>query len=140
MSQKEYYVYILASQKYGTLYIGITNNLLKRVYQHKEGLVAGFTKKYHVHKLVYYEVHGDVNEAILREKQMKKWRRDWKINLIERDYPQWLDIYCELTGQMGSRLRGNDRPCYVDLTLKQALQNAIMRKKQIHKLRRDCKI
>lgn len=98
MSQKEYYVYILASQKYGTLYIGITNNLLKRVYQHKEGLVAGFTKKYHVHQLVYYEVHGDVNEAILREKQMKKWRRDWKINLIERDNPQWLDIYRELTG------------------------------------------
>lgn len=98
MSKKEYYVYILASQKYGTLYIGITSNLLKRVYQHKEGLVAGFTKKYHVHKLVYYEVHEDVHEAILREKQMKKWRRDWKINLIERDNPQWLDIYCELIG------------------------------------------
>lgn len=97
MLKKEYYVYILASQKYGTLYIGITSNLLKRVYQHKEGLVAGFTKKYHVKKLVYYEVHGDVHEAILREKQMKKWRRDWKINLIERDNPQWLDIYCELT-------------------------------------------
>jgi putative endonuclease len=96
--KKEYYVYILASQKYGTLYIGITSNLLKRVYQHKEGLVAGFTKKYNVNKLVYYEVHGDVHEAILREKQMKKWRRNWKINLIERDNPQWLDIYCELTG------------------------------------------
>jgi putative endonuclease len=98
MLEKEYYVYILASQKYGTLYIGITSDLLKRVYQHKEGLVAGFTKKYHVNKLVYYEVHEDVHEAILREKQMKKWRRNWKINLIEKDNPQWLDIYCELTG------------------------------------------
>jgi putative endonuclease len=65
---------------------------------HKEGLVTGFTKKYHVNKLVYYEVHGDVHEAILREKQMKKWRSDWKINVIERDNPPWLDIYCELTG------------------------------------------
>ena len=96
MHSKEYYVYILASQKYGTLYIGITNNLLKRVYQHKEGLVDGFTKKYHVNKLVYYEVHEDIHEALLREKQMKKWRRDWKINLIEKDNPQWFDIYCGL--------------------------------------------
>jgi putative endonuclease len=98
MRDKEYYVYILASQKYGTLYIGITSNLLQRVYQHKEDLAEGFTKKYRVHTLVYYEVHGDVYEAILREKQIKKWRRDWKINLIEKNNPQWLDLYTELIG------------------------------------------
>jgi putative endonuclease len=93
---KEYYVYILASQKYGTLYIGITNNLLTRVYQHKEGLVTGFTKKYNVHQLVYFEIHYDVREAILREKRLKKWCRNWKLNLIEKDNPNWLDLYYEL--------------------------------------------
>jgi putative endonuclease len=93
--QKEYYVYILASQKYGTLYTGITSNLIKRIYQHKTGY-GGFTKKYHVTKLVYYEVHNDVNAAILREKQIKKWNRNWKINLIETNNPYWLDIYSEL--------------------------------------------
>ncbi len=98
MFRKTYYVYILASKKYGTLYIGVTNNLLKRVYQHKESLVDGFTKKYGIHKLVYYEQHEDINHAILREKQIKKWRRDWKINLIESENPQWLDLYLELTG------------------------------------------
>jgi putative endonuclease len=97
MSERQYYVYILASQKYGTLYIGITSNLINRVYQHKKGVVAGFTKKYHIYKLVYYEAHCDARGAILREKQMKEWRRDWKINLIERDNPYWLDLYCELS-------------------------------------------
>jgi putative endonuclease len=96
--QKEYCVYILASQKYGTLYIGVTSNLLKRIYEHREGLLKGFTKKYRIHKLVYYEVFGDVLEAILREKQMKKWHRDWKINLIERDNPHWDDLYSNLLG------------------------------------------
>ena len=96
--QNEYYVYILARKKYGTLYIGVTGNLLKRVYEHKEGLVQGFTKKYHVHSLVFYEIHTDIKEAILRETQMKKWRREWKINLIEKDNPHWLDLYCELAG------------------------------------------
>ena len=96
MLVKEYYLYILSSQKYGTLYIGITNNLLKRVYQHKQNLLEGFTKSYGVHQLVYYEAHADINEAILREKRLKKWRRDWKINLIERDNPHWVDLYFEL--------------------------------------------
>lgn len=89
---KQYYVYLLASKPYGTLYTGITSNLMQRVYQHKEELVDGFTKKYNVHQLVYYEIHLDVNEAILREKRIKKWNRQWKINLIQRDNPQWLDL------------------------------------------------
>jgi putative endonuclease len=89
----QYYVYLLASGKYGTLYAGVTNDLIKRVYEHKESLVDGFTKKYKVHQLVYYETHDDIHEAILREKQIKKWNRDWKINLIEKDNPHWIDLY-----------------------------------------------
>lgn len=94
----QYYVYILASKKYGTLYIGITSDLIKRIHQHKEHVVDGFTNKYKVHQLVYYEIHEDVREAILREKQIKKWNRDWKINLIEQDNPYWLDLYPGLNG------------------------------------------
>jgi putative endonuclease len=89
---KQYFVYLLASKPYGTLYTGITSNLIQRVYQHKEGLIDGFTKKYNVHQLVYSEVHSDVNEAILREKRIKKWNRQWKINLIEQHNPQWLNL------------------------------------------------
>lgn len=96
MQNKEYYVYILASQKYGTLYTGVTNNLLRRVFEHKEGLIRGFTKQYGIKKLVYFEQHSDINEAILREKMIKKWHRDWKINLIERDNPHWIDLYSEI--------------------------------------------
>ena len=94
----QYYVYILGSTKYGTLYIGITSDLVRRVYEHKTSLVEGFTKKYRIHRLMYYEIHDDVYEAILREKQIKKWHRDWKINLIERDNPHWIDLYDELNG------------------------------------------
>lgn len=89
---KQYFVYLLASKPYGTLYTGITSNLIQRVYQHNEGLVDGFTKKYDVHRLVFYELHSDVNEAILREKRIKKWNRQWKINLIEQHNPQWLNL------------------------------------------------
>ncbi len=96
MFDSQYYVYILSSQKYGTLYVGVTSNLLKRVYEHKEGIVAGFTKKYNVNQLVYYEIYHDINEAILREKQIKKWRRNWKANLIENANPNWIDLYLEL--------------------------------------------
>jgi putative endonuclease len=92
-----YYVYILASMKNGTLYIGVTNNLIKRVYEHKNDLVEGFTKKYQVHNLVYYEIFDSVYEAISREKQMKKWKRQWKINLIEKINPLWQDLYNELS-------------------------------------------
>jgi putative endonuclease len=90
---KQYYVYILASKIGGTLYIGVTNNLVRRVYQHREKFVEGFTKQYDVTRLVYYEVHSDIEAAITREKQMKKWNRAWKIRLIEEDNPNWDDLY-----------------------------------------------
>ena len=89
----QYSVYILASRKNGTMYIGVTSNLVKRMYEHKEGLLEGFTKKYKVKDLVYYEQANDVNEAIIREKQLKKWNRQWKINLIENENPGWLDLF-----------------------------------------------
>ncbi|OGW82219.1 MAG: GIY-YIG nuclease [Omnitrophica bacterium RIFCSPLOWO2_12_FULL_44_17] len=88
-----YFVYILANKKNGTLYIGVTSELKKRIYEHKEKLVDGFTKKYGVDKLVYYEQTDDIKEAILREKQLKKWRRDWKIQLIEEQNSKWEDLY-----------------------------------------------
>lgn len=90
---KTYYVYILASKKNGTLYIGVTDNLIKRVFQHKEGLVDGFTKKYNIKKLVYYEETNDVIVAITREKRLKKWERKWKIELIEKNNSDWKDLY-----------------------------------------------
>ncbi|HKJ81195.1 MAG TPA: GIY-YIG nuclease family protein [Ignavibacteriaceae bacterium] len=93
---KNYYVYILSSKRNGTLYIGVTNNLVRRVYEHKEGLIEGFTKKYNVKTLVYYEIHSGLKKAIEREKQMKKWYRKWKIELIEKTNPQWKDLYNEL--------------------------------------------
>ncbi len=89
---KTYYVYILASQRNGTLYIGVTGNLLKRIDEHKKRAVEGFTKKYDVKKLVYFESTSDINSALVREKQMKKWRRQWKINLIEKNNPDWVDL------------------------------------------------
>ncbi len=85
-------VYILASRRNGTLYIGVTSNLQKRVWEHKNDLVEGFTKKYVVHRLVYYELHDDMVSAIRREKQMKKWNRAWKLELIERQNPGWKDL------------------------------------------------
>jgi putative endonuclease len=94
--EKQYYVYILASKRNGTLYIGISSNLLDRVYKHKKGVYDGFTKKYKVNKLVYYEVYADVREAINREKQLKNWKREWKIELIEKDNPTWRDLFNDL--------------------------------------------
>ncbi|HKI77969.1 MAG TPA: GIY-YIG nuclease family protein [Ignavibacteriaceae bacterium] len=91
-----YYVYILASKKNGTLYIGVTHNLIRRIYEHKEGLIEGFTKKYNVKMLVYYEIHTEINNAIKREKQMKKWYRKWKTKLIEKNNPEWKDLYNKL--------------------------------------------
>lgn len=91
--EKSSYVYILASRPYGTLYIGVTSNLVQRVWQHKEGVIAGFTKKYEVKQLVWYEVHSEIISAITREKQIKEWRRDWKINLIQSTNPAWHDLY-----------------------------------------------
>ena len=95
---RQYYVYILVSKRNGTLYIGVTNDLLKRVFQHKNDVIEGFTKKYHVHQLVYYEVHHDVKQGISREKRMKKWKRQWKIRLIEQFNPHWEDLYDSLIG------------------------------------------
>ena len=109
MLSKECYVYMIASGKYGTLYSGVTRDWLKRIYIHKEKLVDGFSKKYRVDKLVYFEIHNDIDRAILREKQIKKWNRDWKINLIERINPDWIDLYDELNGWIDFRLRGHDK-------------------------------
>ena len=88
-----YYVYILASRRNGTLYVGMTNDLARRVFQHKRGLVEGFTKTYKVHTLVYFETHDDVSYAIQREKNVKHWPRSWKLDLIEKINRTWLDLY-----------------------------------------------
>lgn len=92
-------VYMMASQKQGTLYIGVTSNLIQRVWQHRTGAVEGFTQQYGVKMLVWYEQHESMESAIVREKAMKKWRRDWKINLIERDNPYWLDLWSAIVGE-----------------------------------------
>ncbi len=89
-------VYILASGRNGTLYIGVTSDLIKRTWEHKNNLVEGFTKKYGVHELVYYELHSDMTGAITREKQLKKWKRDWKKQLIEEKNSHWLDLSRDL--------------------------------------------
>jgi len=86
-------VYVLASKRNGTLYVGVTTDLVKRVYEHKNDLADGFTKKYQVHMLVYFETHEDISTAITREKQIKKWNRTWKIELIEQQNPEWQDLY-----------------------------------------------
>ena len=90
---KDAYVYMMASKKNGTLYVGVTSDLVKRVYEHKQGIVESFTKKYGIHQLVWYECHASISEAILREKQIKKWKRAWKIELIEKSNPLWRDLY-----------------------------------------------
>ena len=90
------YVYILASKAYGTLYVGVTSNLARRVFEHRNGVVSGFSKEYGVKRLVWYEVHQEIMGAILREKQIKKWNRDWKVNLIQESNPDWRDLYDEI--------------------------------------------
>ena len=91
-----YYVYILASKRNGTLYIGVTNDLVRRVYEHKADLVTVLTRRYSVHTLGYLEETGDVEAAILREKQMKKWNRAWKLSVIEKSNPTWRDLYNDI--------------------------------------------
>jgi putative endonuclease len=93
---KQYFVYILASKRNGTLYIGVTSDLIRRVYEHKNDLVDGFTKKYGVRALVYFDSTNDAYAAITREKQLKKWNRAWKIRIIEEKNPEWKDLYFEL--------------------------------------------
>ena len=90
---KSYYVYILANKRNGTLYIGVTRDLKKRVYEHKNNFTEGFTNKYQVHRLVYYETTSEITSALQREKLLKKWKRAWKIELIEKNNPQWKDLY-----------------------------------------------
>ena len=100
MSDRWYFVYIMASSRNGTLYVGVTNDVMRRSWQHKSDLHKGFTKKYGVHTLVWFELHSSINEAIAREKQLKKWNRAWKIKLIERTNSGWNDIYARLLGEI----------------------------------------
>jgi putative endonuclease len=88
-----YYVYILASKKHGTLYVGVTNDIVRRGYEHRTKAVGGFTKRYDIDKLVWFEIYDDAISAIAREKELGKWRRDWKIRLIEEENPGWVDLY-----------------------------------------------
>ncbi|WP_340117088.1 GIY-YIG nuclease family protein [Pelagibius sp. 7325] len=88
-----YYVYILASQRNGTMYIGVTNDLVRRIYEHRSGAVAGFTKRHDVKILVFFEVHESIEAAIQREKSLKRWDRRWKLALVERDNPTWRDLW-----------------------------------------------
>ena len=89
-------MYLLASKRNGTLYVGITSDLVKRIWEHKNGVVEGFTKRYGTHKLVWYELHETLHGAIAREKAIKEWQRKWKLQLIEKTNPQWRDLYPDL--------------------------------------------
>lgn len=93
MKERQFFVYMLASQKNGTLYVGVTSDLVRRIWEHKHDLVEGFTKKYRVHELVWFEQHNTAISAITREKQIKKWNRSWKIELIEVENPDWNDLF-----------------------------------------------
>ena len=95
---KQMYVYIMASQKNGTIYVGVTSDLIKRVWQHKNNVVEGFTEQYKVDKLVYYEIWQDERGAIQREKTLKHWNRNWKLALIEKENPEWRDLYDDIVG------------------------------------------
>ena len=125
-------VYIMASQRNGTLYIGVTSNLIQRVWQHREGVVGGFTQDHSIKTLAWYEQHETMKSAITREKALKKWNRAWKLRMIEKLNPEWRDLWFEITGQtealarhpreggepeiqstaLDSRLRGNDGSVY----------------------------
>ncbi len=93
-----YYVYLLASRRHGTLYLGVTSDLVRRVSEHKTKAVSGFTAKYGVNRLVWFEAHDDPTDAIARERALKKWRRDWKIRLIEEQNPEWYDLFPGIVG------------------------------------------
>ena len=86
-------VYLLANKRNGTLYVGVTSDLVKRIWEHKNNMVEGFTKQYNVHQLVWYELHESMESAIMREKRLKDWKRAWKLELIESNNPDWLDLY-----------------------------------------------
>ncbi len=90
---KQYYVYFTTNKNNNVIYVGVTGNLLQRIYQHKNKIFAGFTKKYNVDKLVYYEIYNNIEDAIRREKQLKNWHREWKMRLIEEHNPEFNDLY-----------------------------------------------
>jgi len=106
---KNFYVYILCNKRNGTLYTGVTSKIIKRIYEHKNKLVDGFTKKYNLHRLVWYELHETVESAITREKRIKKWERKWKLELIEKDNPRWNDLYDHICENSGFPI---NRPAY----------------------------
>jgi putative endonuclease len=100
MREHLYFVYILACQRNGTLYVGVTNDVIRRTYEHKNDLIEGFAKKYGVHILVWYEAHSDINTAIAREKRLKRWNRAWKLKLIEENSSGWNDLYDRMMGEI----------------------------------------
>jgi|HubBroStandDraft_3_1064219.scaffolds.fasta_scaffold268938_1 putative endonuclease len=104
-ASERYAVYIMASRRNGTLYVGVTNNITLRAYQHRIGAGGEFTRKYGVARLVWYELHSDINEAIIREKRIKKWERRWKLELIESFNPDWADLYDVLNGCAGMTIK-----------------------------------
>jgi putative endonuclease len=95
-SERQFFVYILASKRYGTLYIGVTNNLVRRIWEHRNDVAEGFTRQHGVHMLVWFEVHSTAEAAIRREKRLKFWQRQWKIELIEAANPEWRDLFDEI--------------------------------------------
>ena len=97
MPNKQFHVYILSNRIGGTLHTGVTSRLVQRIHEHREGLIDGFSKRYGLHRLVYYEEHATAESAIRREKQIKEWKRAWKIALIERGNPHWIDLYPAIT-------------------------------------------
>ena len=118
MREHLYFVYILASRRNGTLYVGVTNDVMRRTWQHKNDLVEGFTKKYGVHILVWFEMHGDIRDAIAREKRLKRWNRAWKIKLIEESNSGWNDLYDRMMGEISlPDLPGSPSPRVADAPL-----------------------
>lgn len=95
--EKLSFVYIVTNKRYGTLYTGLTTNLVKRIYEHRNKLADSFSKKHNCTRLVYYEIHHDINEAANKERLLKKWKRDWKIELIENSNPEWVDLYEDIS-------------------------------------------
>jgi len=95
---KEYFVYIMAHEPHGAIYVGVTNDLVRRAYEHKHGLADGFTKKYNIKTLVYYEITENIEAAIQREKLLKRWKREWKEQLIAASNPEWKDLYQQVCG------------------------------------------
>ena len=102
MRERQPAVYILASAPNGTLYVGVTSDLIQRLWQHRNGSFPGFTQRYGVQRLVYYELHGDMEHAIVREKRLKKWERQWKLRLVNEFNPAWEDLWAEVSGSFGS--------------------------------------